>query len=329
MIVKIPFASEIVQLIGKDNVVKVFPLGSDQPKAAWIEINPVDPFSLYAFVENEIVPDLSYLTPEQKKLPRVYGLYPVKYFYDKRYFTKIETEKDFVIDNLTEEQKNMLALPESAIFHDDQSDFVYRAKGQKAFDMDKGISLDFDIEKVRIKKGILYREFSYEVGRALKIINLTDSSSLSADDVICMYPDKGLKDADHVCYTRTKWLFLPEDQIPVVIPDLVKPGFYVPPSAIIHAAEGANFVYINDNGKAKLLQVKLVGRATDTYAIEADGLKEDTQIIVIEDKSILNQLYDGAPITVKGIVNPPYILEKRRVLPIVPVEQLEPYSFFN
>lgn len=330
MIVKIPFASEIVNLIGKDNVVKVYPLGTvNSPVAAWVELNPADQFSIYAFVENEIVPDLTWLTPEQVALPKVYGLFPVRNFYDEQYLTKIQIEKDSVVGDLTPEQQKMLAVPAAAIFSDKDGDFVYRAKGQKAFSLDNGISIDFNLEKVPIKKGTLMREFNFGTGAALNIVNLADAGTLAPDDVLCLYLDKGLKNGDHVAYARTKWLFLPGDQVPVQIPIIVHPGLFVPTSVIIHAAESGNFVYVVDSGKAKLVSVQIDGRAWGAYSITGDGIKEGTKLVVFDDKSVLDNIYDGAVITEKGSVPPPMILEKKRVIPLTPVEQLAPYSFFN
>ncbi|MEI6056152.1 MAG: hypothetical protein WCR55_08860 [Lentisphaerota bacterium] len=329
MIVKIPFASEIVNLIGKDNVIKVYPLGQDKPVAAWIELNPADQFSVYAFVENEIIPDLTWLTPEQIALPKVYGLFPVRHFYDEQYLTKIQIEKDSVVDNLTPEQQSTIAVPAVAIFSDKDGDFVYRAKGQKAFSLDKGVSIDFNIEKVPVKKGTLMREFNYGTGAALNIVSLADAGTLTADDVLCVYLDKGLKNGDHVAYARTKWLFLPGDQVPVQIPDIVQPGFFVPTSVIIHASESGNFVYVVDSGKAKIVRVQIDGRAWGAYSITGDGIKEGTKLVVFDDKSILDNIYDGAAVTEKGSVPPPKLLEKKRVLPLTPVEQFAPYSFFN
>lgn len=329
MIIKVPFASEIVNYIGKDDVVKVYPLGSEEPVPAWVELNPADQFSLYAFVENEIVPDLTWLTPGQIALPKVYGLFPVRYFFDEQYLTKIEIEKDAVLDKLTPTEQVMLSVPERAIFSDADGDFVYRAKGQKAFSLDKGINIDFDLEKVPVKKGTLQREFNYGAGAALTMVNLADAGNLAPDDVLCLYLDKGLKSGDHVAYVRTKWLFIPGDQVAVSIPDLVEPGLYVPTSVIIHASENRNYVYIADAGKAKLAKIDIVGRAYGTYAIQGEGIKEGTKLVVIEDKNIIDNIYDGAEISEKGSIPSPKILEKRRIQPLSPVEEFAPYSFFN
>ncbi len=329
MIVKIPFASEIVNYLGKDTIVKVYPLGMSEPVPCWVELNPADPFSIYAFVENEVVPDLTWLTPEQIALPKVYGLFPVGHFFSEQYVTKIQIDKNPGNEELTNEQKQMLSVPDVAVHSDKDGEFVYRAKGQKAFSLDKGISIDFYLEKVHIKKGSLVRDFNYGAGGALTMVNLTDPGSLKDDDVLCLYFDKGLKDGDRVAYARVKWLFLPHDMVGVEIPDLVEPGLFVSTSVIIHAAENQNFVYVNDNGKAKLVKVELSGRAYDAYAIQGEGIKEGTKLVVIDDKNLLNNIYDGADLSVKGEIPPPKILEKRRMLPLAPAEKFVPYNFFN
>lgn len=324
MLVKIPFTSEIIDLVGKNNVVLVYSNSFIKPISAWVET--ADPNTLYAYVHNEVVPDSALLTPEQQKLPKAYMLFPVIRFYDENFLANIEIEKDAILNELADLDKKLLAVPARAVHRDDKGEYVWKAVGQTAMSETKGIDTDFTVEKVYIKTGNLKREFNYGANVSLAIVDIENSGNLKVDDVLVLYGDKSITNGSRVAYCRTEWLFLPGETVKVEIPALTKPGFYIPLNCIVHESEGFNFVYVVENGKAKLTKVKLTGLADETYAIEGAGIKEGTQLIVFNDKKQAADMYDNCHVDVKGIIPPCEKIQHQHADPIIPYDQV--VSFF-
>jgi hypothetical protein len=249
-------------------------------------------------------------------------LFPVMYFYDENFFTYIDIEEDSILSSLTDSDKKLLAIPARAVHKDDKGEYVWKAIGQAAMDKNKGIDSEFTVEKIYIKTGKLKREFNYGANVALTVVDLEDTGSLKVDDVLVLYGDKGIQSKDKVVYCKIEWLFLPGETVKVEIPDLMKPGFYVPSNCIIHESEGFNFVYAVENGKARLVKVKLTGIADKTYSIEGSGIKEGTQLIVLNDEKQTAEIYDSCSIEVKETIPPCKRIEHHHASPLIPYERI-------
>lgn len=124
-----------------------------------------------------------------------------------------------------------------------------------------------------------------------------------------------------------RWQFYPNEEVKVEIPAISEAGFYVPKDVIIHQAVGSNFVYTIENNKAKLTKVIITGLSPSNYSIEGDGIKEGTKIIVIKDKSKIDQLYNGAEVNVTDTMPPLTLIEHKRAYnAVIPMDSIK---FFN
>jgi len=109
--------------------------------------------------------------------------------------------------------KHLLAVPLSSIFKDDKGSYVVVGKGQKNFQINKGVNSVFHIEKKYIVPGDLKRNVTgYIIIRSLK-----DPKGLESGDVIVLTPPSGFKDGDLVCFAQERYLFMPGDQVKVVV----------------------------------------------------------------------------------------------------------------
>ncbi len=319
MLVKIPFTSEIVDVVGKSNLVRVYPDSKSEAVPAWVETG--DQNTIYAYVRNEMCSTNASLTPEQQKMPKAYMLFPVMHFYDGNFLAH-NIEKDSALKDLSDFDKNLLSVPARAVHKDDKGEYVWRAIGQVAMDKNKGIDPDFTVEKSYVKTGKLKREFNYGANVALTAIDLEDAGSLNVGDILILYGDKSIQDGNKVVYGKIEWLFLPGETVKVEIPALTKPAFYVPSTCIVHESEGFNFVYAVENGKAKMIKVKLTGLVDETYSVEGIGIKEGTKLIVFKNKKQVVDMYDSCPVEVKETIPPCEKIEHQRATPIIPYEQL-------
>jgi hypothetical protein len=108
-----------------------------------------------------------------------------------------------------------LAVPLNAVQSDEKGTYVWRAKGQKVMQVNKGIEYKFPIEKVYIKQGDLVR---YQSGYT-KVISLKDNGGLEKYELVLNNPPAGLKDGETVVYPQQAYLLMPGDEVRVVIGD--------------------------------------------------------------------------------------------------------------
>ena len=310
IMIKISFPNVIKELISQNTLLKVYSNRMTTPSPAWYEPNPKDTLNAEFFVGNKIIP--TNITPAEEKLPKVYEVLPVT---------------DMGLIPNPDLNKYKLAIPKASIRHDKNGQFyVLRAKGQKALSLEKGISKTFKVERVNIVPGDVNAQFNLGFKGEVNLCNLKDPGSLKFHDVLIVDGDKGIIDGDKVVLVVQHFMFLPNELVAVHIPSLCKPGFYVHNKAIILMGKGKDFVYINDNGKAKLVNVKVTGTTGRYYKIEAPEIKEGVQVLYFDKLSELRSCYDGIPIKIEKIINPPIHLEKPRAavlrFPVQPVEEI-------
>lgn len=110
-------------------------------------------------------------------------------------------------------KSNLIGVPANSIVQDGGKSFVWRGKGQKTMQTDKGIDYVFPIEKVFVKSANLYRTTdNFET-----IVALSDKGSLEIDDVVLFDPPKDLKDGQTVIYPEGSYLLMPGDQVKVIV----------------------------------------------------------------------------------------------------------------
>ncbi|HBM15624.1 MAG TPA: hypothetical protein DD381_04670 [Lentisphaeria bacterium] len=117
--------------------------------------------------------------------------------------------------NFTSASSDVLGVPPAAILKDDKGSFVWRAKGQKVMDTDKGIDYKFPLEKVYIQQGESIR---YQTGYN-QLVSLKDKGTLAKNELILNYPPENLQDAQEVIYPQNAYLLMPGDEVRVVIGD--------------------------------------------------------------------------------------------------------------
>lgn len=315
--VNVPFATEIVNLVGKTDPVFVYTPYLNKPEVGWVEQNPLDKNTLLVYAGNSLTATAK-LTPEQQKLSKVYGFFPVSYFYEKSVTAKLG------IDIGKSPAPDMLGVPKLSVRHDDGGDYVLRVVGAKALS-ETGIPTEFKVEKVYVKIGALMRDMDLGQYTSFQVVNFADPGSLTIADIVVLYSDDALKAGDTAVYAAPHWIFNPGDTVKVKIPGITPEGIYVPQGAIIHESEAANYVYIVDGNKAKLVEVQLVGRASGNYAITGNGIQEGAKVILPDDKKAVESFYDGMAVSIKSTIPPSALLTNKHAVPLSPIEEL---SFF-
>ncbi|MEI6055306.1 MAG: hypothetical protein WCR55_04525 [Lentisphaerota bacterium] len=107
----------------------------------------------------------------------------------------------------------LLGVANYAIEKDADGYFVWRAKGQKIMQTSKGIEPIFKIEKIYFKPLELTRyRTPYET-----ITAVSDSDKLELYDIVIKKPPKDLKEGQNVCCPQRRYLFMPGDEVRVVI----------------------------------------------------------------------------------------------------------------
>ena len=107
----------------------------------------------------------------------------------------------------------VLGITLNSIQSDKKGSYVWRAKGQKVMQVDKGIDYTFPIEKVYVVLGDMIRYQS----NYTKIISLKDNGGLELYDLVLNNPIPGLKNGETVVYPQQAFLIMPGDEVRVVM----------------------------------------------------------------------------------------------------------------
>ncbi|HJO92259.1 MAG TPA: hypothetical protein QF753_02565 [Victivallales bacterium] len=319
MLVEIPFAPELIDRLGKQDVVKVYPPGMSKPVPTWVEFESFGIQNLEVYVPNKLISE-TYLTPEQRKLPKVYEVFPVMPIVNSN--TADIHDVDFKDSN----GKSPLAIPVEALHRDKNGSYVFIAQNQRCFSLKEGIDKEFTVKKVYVELGNIRRYFNIGNKSGVQVTSIKNGS-VKEGDIVVLHGDKSIKNGSKVVREEQRWMFYPDQKVKIEIPAISGPGFYVPKDAIIHQAAGSNFVYAVEGNKAKLIKVGITGLSPDNYSILGNGIKEGTKIIVVKDKSKIDQLYDGAEIKVTNTLPPLTRIEHKRAYnAVIPLDSIK---FFN
>jgi hypothetical protein len=296
--------------------VLVYPqVGSETPVDSWVQVRTTDFDNIYAYVTNKIVP-INPLTAEEKKLPKIYKVVPVMKIYSDNPIRSILANEKPSSANVPS------AVPEEAIRKDANGDsFVFVVKSVDESNI-------VDVKQVKVVPGNIVRDYSLGTQSAFKLCSLKDPVNLKDDDVIVAVGTDDLK-AGKAVYTELSWLFLPGQLLKLSIPSLSKPGLYVSRKAIIRQAAGENYVYIDNNGTAKLVRVKITGTCFGNYAIEGEGIEAGTKVVVLNNKAEIGNLYDGVELKVVKTLPPPDRITHKRAEEIaIPLEKIPEGYYF-
>ncbi|HJO95161.1 MAG TPA: hypothetical protein QF753_17325 [Victivallales bacterium] len=115
--------------------------------------------------------------------------------------------------NINSGSENILSIPLNAIKKDNKGTYVWKAKGQKVMQTDKGIDYTFPIQKIYIQPGNMIR---YQSGFS-KVVSLESKGNLELYDLVLNNPPPDLKDGETVIYPQQAYLMMPGDELRVVI----------------------------------------------------------------------------------------------------------------
>ena len=77
-------------------------------------------------------------------------------------------------------------------------------------------------------------------------------------------------DGQRVTIARSDWRFRPGQLVPVLLAESAPtPGLYVPMNAILHTDEQTNIVFVEKDGLARRVDVRIIGQAGDLKQITA------------------------------------------------------------
>ncbi|KAA3605551.1 MAG: HlyD family efflux transporter periplasmic adaptor subunit [Planctomycetota bacterium] len=123
---------------------------------------------------------------------------------------------------------------------------------------------------------------------------LVDPASIRPDSLLVVGAPDDLQDGDRVGLAQERWLLRPGDLVEIELGvEKIQPGFYVPMEAIVARGE-ASSVFVVEQGKARLMAVKLLETVGELKRIEAESLREGMEIVV----QGCHYLFDGDPIKV-------------------------------
>jgi len=317
MMIKIPFPSEVIELVGKNTKVMVYPENSDKPINSWVQVRTLDKDNIYAYVPNNIVP-LKALNAEQEKLPKIYKVAPVMSTYKNDPVKALLSNQKQKSDNIP------LSVPEDALKQDANGKYyVLTTK----FDIKETNSVN--VEKVKVVPGNIVRTYSLGTQDTFKLHSLKDAGNLNLDSVVVAACTEDLDHTGKAVYVDMGWKFYPGKLLKLAIPELSKPGFYVSKNAIVHQATSENYVYVDNGGIAKLVKVKIVGASDGNYAIEGDGIKAGTNVVVLDSKEDFTKFYDGVELKVEKTLPAPERISHERANRItVPLEEI-PSSYYS
>ena len=318
LLIKIPFPSDIIDKFREGTEVKVYPSGSNEPEIAWCNTG-INNDVLYAYVSNKIVPTIK-LTPEQEKLKKVYKILPVITISDSG---QIVGELGKFIEYHHPANETPLAVPTHALRKDDKGDYVLKVVKQSS-DL-----LEFKVKKVYIQIGDIKRSYCVGRSREIEIQSLKDANGLTLNDLIVYTGDEDIQDGESVIKENVRWRFMPGQLVKLSIPALNQPGIYVPSEAVIHQADGDNYVYLADGNNAKLVKVEVIGRSSGYNRISGEGIKDGAKIVLIDEKIEIKDLYDGVALDIKKTLSAPVRITKPRADELMlPVSNIED-SYYN
>ena len=164
---------------------------------------------------------------------------------------------------------------------DDKGWFVWRITGYARGDAVKTGSM-LPVEKVYVKPGD--RRINRQgimLFRSLDDAGGLDSSALIAFDIPAGFA------GTEVLLSQEQWMLLPGQIVSCVLQtDVPEKGLYVPMTAIESRTQEAGYVFVNDNGTARRVPVRIHGNVDAFFHIEASDaagkelLKPGAQVIV-------------------------------------------------
>ncbi|MCP4179110.1 MAG: efflux RND transporter periplasmic adaptor subunit [bacterium] len=129
-----------------------------------------------------------------KKVSYVHKVFPVDHFFRNS-------------------DSKVICVPLEAVFKDSKGSYVWKSEGVKTNQPGKGINSFFSVSK----NYIVLENLKRNVTGYVDLVAIKNSSKIQVDDLIIVDPPADLKNGDTVCYDVDRFLFMPGDQVKVVI----------------------------------------------------------------------------------------------------------------
>jgi hypothetical protein len=141
--------------------------------------------------------------------------YPVNHGY-----VTVDNKKVLVVDKIetilsieTQDKNQMLGLSVKAFYHDSKGTYVWKLKGVKNMLAGKGVPEVATVQKVYVKEG----DYEVNIAGSLRIKSIYNNPKLQKLDAILSSVPGVLKDGDSVFLSEPRYIFMPGDQVKVVV----------------------------------------------------------------------------------------------------------------
>ncbi|HBM15625.1 MAG TPA: hypothetical protein DD381_04675 [Lentisphaeria bacterium] len=191
--VSVKMDRETAKAIGNNVPVKIYPLNSDDSQGIIYGRTVLTDDGIEFITENSPVIEGAKVIEDDSTLV-IRSWAPVRKFY-------------------IDQKSDTLAVPDKSIVKDNDSYYVWRAKGQKTMQPGKSIDRYLEIEKVKIQPDNLVRV----IDNFEKKVALKHKGSLEMYDLVIENPPEGLTEGQKVLYPENAYLLMPGDQVKVVI----------------------------------------------------------------------------------------------------------------
>ncbi|HJO96004.1 MAG TPA: hypothetical protein QF753_21610 [Victivallales bacterium] len=182
--------------------------------------------------------------------------------------------------NLELENSLPLSVPKSTIKKDVKGFYVWRAKGQRVMQPDKPLNQELQVEKVYIMPVDEIKIMAFDS----ELVKLSNPGTLHEYDVLLVDTPLDLKDGDFVSRISKRFLFHPGDIVTISIPEMARPGFYVPKTSVVAHWLNKQIIFIVENNIAKRIEVDITGEHKNLYRITAKELTEGMHVAIIPEK---------------------------------------------
>jgi multidrug resistance efflux pump len=144
--------------------------------------------------------------------------------------------------------------------------FVWAAPERRAGDPRKLEGALLELRRFDVELGSARRNF-----QGLYLMReLANPGGLEEGMVVALDVPEDFSDGDKVVVAPDRWLLRPGMLVPVVLDvDQAKPGRYVPLSAVRPGADGVGKVFLADNGRVRVVDVRIVETLGELARIEA------------------------------------------------------------
>jgi len=149
------------------------------------------------------------------------------------------------------------------------------------------------------------RKFHVKLGeqrRSLQGLYLTreivDTGGLKVGTYVPL--DMPETDAEEVkaVIARPQWLLRPGQLVRVLLAaETPQPGLYVPINAILPVSDSEGVIFLEEDGKARRVEVRLLGRVRALFRVEGEGLAAGARVIM----DYIHFLQDGERVRVTRI----------------------------